>query len=785
MRIRFDAYPVRAVGSCGVASQQAAAQSLEDRLLMEQPLALAADARRVGDPVRGAAVFYARTMACSTCHSVGDRPATIGPDLTRLDPKTSDVALVEAVLEPSKTIAAAYATVSIETVDGRLITGLPVEDTDELLVLRDAAQPDKLLTVKKQDIENRQRATKSIMPDGQINLLADRRQFLDLVRYLIELRDGGPQRARELQPPADARAQKVPDDPLPWRPVVQRGEVTVEGNVKYPRAVALGFVGGTVLFDADRLQTVATWFDGFVKHSPQSYFGLFWHRDGGPADQMADGPHPLSFRLSERAGWEAFEPPTTSDPNMGTRFDGYQIGKSAVRLHYRVLVGRVLVGQQRIAVSEDVRAENRTEWQGSAREFRFTGLPAGAQVSFALPTGDEHQLYSAEGEKIAATGDLSKAALIGYRSDGVKRVIRAQASAGTTWLASKDKDAPAWRLISAPATAGKPLVLRVDVWRYRGRHAEPTAAEFVSLVESPPLMNDSFDQPRQPPSPLPAVESAQRPAVQPQENVDEFPPARGRFLRFVTTRTNDNKEPGIDELEVYGADPKVNLALRGKASASSVITGYPMHQIPHLNDGKLGNSHSWISSERGGGWAQIEFPESVEMRKIAWARDRTGLCRDRLAVAYRIEVSEDGKSWTTVGDESGRAESGAGTIRRATARMSAQTMSAVPSVTTSGVFVTITLRFRQASRSMLSWPTAKLQTPLSPSPAASRKASSTQSENMVTTTSAPATMVRVFSRVGRSPVPVRTVTPGILISSGTRRVTTTVWLVLCSLMTLR
>ncbi len=648
------------------AAQQMSAQSLEDRLLMEQPLALAADARRVGDPVRGAAVFYARAMACSTCHSVGDRPSTIGPDLTRVDPETSDAALVEAVLQPSKTIAAAYATVTVETTDGRLISGVAVEDTAERLVLRNAAQPDKLLTLKKQDIENRQRATKSIMPTGQINQLANRRQFLDLVRYLIELRDGGSNRARELQPPTDLFSQSVPDDPLPWRPVVQRGEVAVEGNLKYPRAVALGFVGGTVLFDADRLRTVATWVDGFVKSSPQNYFGLYWHRDGGAADQMADGPHPLSFRLSDRPDWKAFEPSANSDPNVGTRFDGYQIGKSAVRLHYRVLVGK-----QRITVSEDVHAESRPTWQGFAREFRFTGLPAGAQVSFAVPIGDDYQLYNAVGEKDVATGPLSKTSLFGCRSGGVNRVLCVQESAGTSWLASDKNDASAWRLVSRPAAAGRSLVLRVDHWRYRGRHAEPSAAELVLLAKSPPIMSDSFDRPRQPPSLLPVVEIertrpslAQRPAVQPQENVDEFPAARGRFLRFVTTRTNDNSEPGIDELEVYGADPKLNLALEAKASASSVISGYSIHQIPHLNDGRLGNSHSWISSERGGGWAQIEFPELVEMRKIVWARDRTGVCRDRLTVAYRIEVSEDGKSWTKVGDESGRAKNGVATIRR-------------------------------------------------------------------------------------------------------------------------
>ena len=86
----------------------------------------------------------------------------------------------------------------------------------------------------------------------------------------------------------------------------------------------------------------------------------------------------------------------------------------------------------------------------------------------------------------------------------------------------------------------------------------------------------------------------------------------------------DATEPCIDELEVYGATPKQNLALKGKASASSALDGYAIHQIPHLNDGIVGNEKSWISAEKGGGWAQIEFPEAVEMSQVIWSKDRTG-----------------------------------------------------------------------------------------------------------------------------------------------------------------
>ena len=57
------------------------------------------------------------------------------------------------------------------------------------------------VAVATDDIDDRAVSKTSIMPPGQVNQLASRQQFLDLIRYLIDIRDGGPARARELQPP--------------------------------------------------------------------------------------------------------------------------------------------------------------------------------------------------------------------------------------------------------------------------------------------------------------------------------------------------------------------------------------------------------------------------------------------------------------------------------------------------------------------------------------------------------------------------------------------------------
>lgn len=641
----------------------AIAQTLEERLIAESPAALAADARRDGDAVRGAAVFYSQLLACSTCHGVGDRPHTIGPDLTQPAPDANDVELVESVLLPSKRIAKEYATVSVVADDGRAVMGVIVEETEASLVLRDAANPDRLVTFDKRQIDTRQEAGQSIMPSGQINQL-QRPQVLDLLRYLIELREGGPERARQLQPPPDPLAQTIPDDPLPWRPVVQRGEIEVPGGDKYPHAVALGFVGGTAIFDALQLRTVAVWHDGFVKATPQNYFGLNWHGVGTPVPPLADSTSPLRFRLPNQDGWQTAEPALTSDPNIGTRFDGYQIGNSSVRLHYRLRVG-----EHRIGVSEELRVVASSEWQGLAREFRLSGIPDGGQVAWQLPASDPSSPDSPSPDSPG---------MLRYRAGQATIVARGQAMPDAAWQPVAAAEAgPAWRW--GPATADNdagqaPVTLRVELWKYRGRHAEPRAADLAALPSPVTFAQESWDRPRRAATPLPPVvasdlpirSSATRPAVKPSENVDAFPPTRGRFLRFVITATNDEAEPGLDELEVFGPGSDANLALQGTATASSVIAGYPIHQIPHLNDGKFGNDHSWISAEPGGGWAQIEFPQPVEMDRIVWARDRKGVSGDRLVTSYRVEISADGQSWTKVADETGRAAVGrfAGEIRR-------------------------------------------------------------------------------------------------------------------------
>lgn len=159
-------------------------------------------------------------------------------------------------------------------------------------------------------------------------------------------------------------------------------------------------------------------------------------------------------------------------------------------------------------------------------------------------------------------------------------------------------------------------------------------------------------------------------SVQGLRRTEQFAPVMAKFVRFTVLSTADGAEPCLDELEVYSGDRPENLALAtngARASASSLLPGYAVHQVEHLNDGKLGNSQSWISNERGSGWAQIELPSLTRINRVIWSRDASPEARftDRQANAWRIDVSEDGKSWKPVVTRDKGALGNALAVRRA------------------------------------------------------------------------------------------------------------------------
>jgi putative heme-binding domain-containing protein len=217
--------------------------TLEQQLLREEPAELARLARSQGDPQRGALLFHQPHLACTKCHAVGEGKNPLGPDLTRPEGELDAARLVEAVLTPSKNIRKGYEPLVIALEDGRTLTGLLAEDRETELVLRDAAEPGELRTIPKSSIEQQVVGRQSIMPAGLANLTGGRREFLDLISYLIAIGEGGPERALDLAPP--------PRAPDTTRPGVQVYRTMMPQSGPAALAISLG-EGVWLCFDPQR-----------------------------------------------------------------------------------------------------------------------------------------------------------------------------------------------------------------------------------------------------------------------------------------------------------------------------------------------------------------------------------------------------------------------------------------------------------------------------------------------------------------------------------------------------
>ena len=142
-------------------------------------------------------------MACAKCHATGLGSSPLGPDLANLGERRvpSNKQLVDAVLRPSKEIIDPYQTTSILLASGKVEAGVVVSEKAGVLELQTSQLGGKPIRIAVADIELRKKGSQSLMPAGQVHQLSGRQEFLDLIAYLIAIRDGGPSKARQLQPP--------------------------------------------------------------------------------------------------------------------------------------------------------------------------------------------------------------------------------------------------------------------------------------------------------------------------------------------------------------------------------------------------------------------------------------------------------------------------------------------------------------------------------------------------------------------------------------------------------
>jgi putative heme-binding domain-containing protein len=266
--------------------------TLEKELFEEDAAELGEAARERGDAVRGAILFYQQHLTCTKCHEYGKENAPLGPDLSKPDQKKSDAYLVESILDPSKAVRKGYETTIIATDDGLTHTGLVVKETDDQIELRDPLkEDDDVVVIEKDEIEEQFPSEQSVMPPSLANQLVDRQQFLDLVKYVMEVTEGGPQRAEELLPDPSLYAQQ----PLPeyendidhagmirgldgkaferGKAIYERLCVNCHGTKDQPGSLptSLRFASGKFRSGSDPLSMYRTLTHGFGMMTPQTW----------------------------------------------------------------------------------------------------------------------------------------------------------------------------------------------------------------------------------------------------------------------------------------------------------------------------------------------------------------------------------------------------------------------------------------------------------------------------------------------------------------------------------
>jgi putative heme-binding domain-containing protein len=143
-------------------------------------LALVADGADAG---RGRELYRREALRCVACHRIDREGGRVGPNLTAIGSAAQPDYLLDALLEPAKSVKEGYGSLVVVTTDGQVTSGIPVSRSDTELVLRTAL--DREVRLQLADIEEEAPGT-SLMPAGLVDGLSAA-EIADLVRYLSSL----------------------------------------------------------------------------------------------------------------------------------------------------------------------------------------------------------------------------------------------------------------------------------------------------------------------------------------------------------------------------------------------------------------------------------------------------------------------------------------------------------------------------------------------------------------------------------------------------------------------
>lgn len=137
-----------------------------------------------GDANRGKNLFMNHIAAqCIRCHKVEDgKGSDIGPNLKSAGLKDRSH-LLEAIIEPQKTITEGYGSISLTLKNGNSIVGLFESETEGVITIKDTEG--KINKVESKEVKERTPVISTMPPMGAI---LNKREIRDIIEYLSTLK---------------------------------------------------------------------------------------------------------------------------------------------------------------------------------------------------------------------------------------------------------------------------------------------------------------------------------------------------------------------------------------------------------------------------------------------------------------------------------------------------------------------------------------------------------------------------------------------------------------------
>jgi putative heme-binding domain-containing protein len=171
-----DAALTRRLGEVWGASRDSDAEKLAQIARWKKQLTPAVLAK--ADKVKGRGLY---NQVCAACHVLNGEGGKIGPELTGAARDNLDY-LLQNILDPSAAVPREYQLVTLNTKDGRALSGFIRSRTERVVVLQTLAEA---VSLPAKDIADTETTTLSLMPEGLLEALPEN-DVRDLIAYLMQ-----------------------------------------------------------------------------------------------------------------------------------------------------------------------------------------------------------------------------------------------------------------------------------------------------------------------------------------------------------------------------------------------------------------------------------------------------------------------------------------------------------------------------------------------------------------------------------------------------------------------